>query len=70
MRDINRLNIDLMPGGNAQFGLRKPRQVNISVWAYNPSKSVVVGPLTAANSTAMLPNVIGSFDIQMEIPAQ
>ena len=70
VRNIDRLNIDRMPGGNAQFELRKPREVNISVWAYSPDKSVMVGPLTEENNTAMLPDVIGSFDIQMEIPAQ
>ena len=70
VRNIDRLNIDRMPGGNAQFELRKPREVNISVWAYSPDKSLTVGPLTEENNTAMLPDVIGSFDIQMEIPAQ
>ena len=70
VRNIDRLNIDRMPGGNTQFELRKPREVNISVWAYSPDKSLMVGPLTEENNTAMLPDVIGSFDIQMEIPAQ
>ncbi|KAF5843295.1 hypothetical protein DUNSADRAFT_97 [Dunaliella salina] len=67
--NIDRLNLDRMPGGNAQFELRKPREVDIRVRARSPDGDEEVGPFTE-DSTVELPSSIGSFDISMDIPPQ
>ncbi|KAF5843293.1 hypothetical protein DUNSADRAFT_95 [Dunaliella salina] len=67
--NIDRLNLDRMPGGDAQFELRKPREVDIRVWARSPGGDQEVGPFTE-NSAVELPSSIGSFDISMDIPPQ
>jgi len=59
-----------MPGGAAQFELRKPRQVDIQVWANAADGSPRVGPFNEEDSIVELPSRIGSFDISMDIPAQ